>query len=254
MQTFSLVHLYDLWEHIFTIFVSPNQCQCCDRKSWAAYAQSFALWQQATIEITRQDHSIIACSRHIDINILCVHPVNGLVNHTFNAMPLERLQQHPLLFTMNRTDRVFLWRLHTARPPHSGHSTILLRSEILSGICAKLCTVATINNRDHLTRSLYFCMFAPHSYIIVLRIRTSRSWWITHSTQCHWRSCNSSTSSIFLEQNARMHGGELCFMWCIIAQPSYNWLLKIVFSLFPLHSHEAWHRYNKIEHFKCIIS
>jgi len=38
---------------------------CCDRKSRAAYAQSFALWQQATIELTCHDHSIIACSRHI---------------------------------------------------------------------------------------------------------------------------------------------------------------------------------------------
>ena len=38
---------------------------CCDRKSRAAYAQSFALWKQATIEFTRHDHSIIACSHHI---------------------------------------------------------------------------------------------------------------------------------------------------------------------------------------------
>ena len=30
---------------------------CCDRKSRAACAQSFAPWQQATIEITRRDHS-----------------------------------------------------------------------------------------------------------------------------------------------------------------------------------------------------
>ena len=39
--------------------------QCCDRKARAASAQSFTLWQQETIEITRCDHSIIACSRHI---------------------------------------------------------------------------------------------------------------------------------------------------------------------------------------------
>ena len=38
---------------------------CCDRKSRAAYVQSFAPWQQATIEFTCHDHSIIACSRHI---------------------------------------------------------------------------------------------------------------------------------------------------------------------------------------------
>ena len=37
-------------------------CCCCDGKSRAAYAQSFALCQQATIEFTCHDHSIIACS------------------------------------------------------------------------------------------------------------------------------------------------------------------------------------------------
>jgi len=38
---------------------------CYDRKSRAAYALSFTLWQQATIKFTCHDHSIIACSRHI---------------------------------------------------------------------------------------------------------------------------------------------------------------------------------------------
>jgi len=37
-----------------------SEC-CCHRKAWAASAQSFTLWQQATMEITRRDHSIIAC-------------------------------------------------------------------------------------------------------------------------------------------------------------------------------------------------
>jgi len=52
---------------------------CCHRKTRAACAQSFAPWQQATIEITRRDHSIIACSRQFYLNktgysvvIMCV--------------------------------------------------------------------------------------------------------------------------------------------------------------------------------------
>jgi len=50
----------------------------CDQKSRAACAQSFAPWQQATIEITRRDHSIIACSREIHNGvILHAHPVRG---------------------------------------------------------------------------------------------------------------------------------------------------------------------------------
>jgi len=38
---------------------------CCDRKSRAACVQGFALLQQAAIEFTCHDHSIIACSCHI---------------------------------------------------------------------------------------------------------------------------------------------------------------------------------------------
>jgi len=51
---------------------------CCDRKARAACAQSFTLWQQATIEFTRRDHSIIACSRqtYMDV-VLRAHPVRG---------------------------------------------------------------------------------------------------------------------------------------------------------------------------------
>jgi len=38
----------------------------------------------------------------------------------------------------------------------------VLRSEIPSGKCAKYHTVAASNNRDYPTRSLYYCLFAPH--------------------------------------------------------------------------------------------
>jgi len=81
----------------------------CDRKAWAACVQSFALWQQATIEITchdhssrmpvcsivhiivlaeiaRHDHSIIACSRHIFMGVvLRAHSVHGANGFRFNS-------------------------------------------------------------------------------------------------------------------------------------------------------------------------
>jgi len=99
--------------------------------------------------------------------------------------------------------------------------TILLRSEIPSGMCAKLRTVAASNNRDHPTRSLSSLPLAgtincstgsqvlfevthqDHSigitllllvratYIYFCSSHTSRSWWITQSTQHHRRGCNS---------------------------------------------------------------
>jgi len=84
-------------------------------------------------------------------------------------------QHHPLLFTTNCTDRTFfLWRLHTARPPHPGHSTIWCDRKSPSCICAKLCTVAASNNRVHMPRSLYYCLFAPCIHIAVLRAHPVR--------------------------------------------------------------------------------
>jgi len=134
-----------------------NGSPCCDRKSRAAYAQSYTLWQQATIEFTCHDHSlgtlVIMFNRshvnigrastprslfycffapHISIVLFFTH-IPFVVNHTIKATPPERLQQHPLLFTTNRTNRtLFVWRLNSAWPSHPGLSTILLT-------CLSLC-------------------------------------------------------------------------------------------------------------------
>jgi len=51
------------------------------------YEQSFTLWQQATIQITCHDHSIIACSCHVSYMgvILRAHPVRGEAHIQRNA-------------------------------------------------------------------------------------------------------------------------------------------------------------------------
>jgi len=49
-----------------------------------------------------------------------------------------------------------------------------LRSEIPSGMCAKFRTVAASNNRDHPTRSLHYCLIAPHTNMFVLRAHPVR--------------------------------------------------------------------------------
>ena len=51
---------------------------------------------------------------------------------------------------------------------------LVLRSEIPSGKCAKLHTMAASNNRDHPTRSLYYCLFAPHIYSVFLHAHSVR--------------------------------------------------------------------------------
>ena len=45
--------------------------------------------------------------------------------------------------------------------------SMLLRSEIPSGICAKLRTVAASNNRVHMPWSLCYCLFAPHVCMVL---------------------------------------------------------------------------------------
>jgi len=126
------------------------------------------------------------------------------------------------------------WQLKTA----SRSCLVLLRSEISSSMCAKLCTMAASNNRDHPTRSLLSSPLAStincspgsqaslevthqdHSigitllflvrttYIYFCSSSTCRSWWITQSTQHHRRGCNNIPS--FFTMN---HTDCTFFVW-----------------------------------------
>jgi len=58
-----------------------------------ACAQSFTLWQQATTEFTRHDHSMIACSRHIYVVLFFAH-IPFVVNREFSATPAAWLQRY----------------------------------------------------------------------------------------------------------------------------------------------------------------
>ena len=89
-------------------------------------------------------------------------------NQTFNTMPTERFQQHPLVFATNITHcRFFLWRLHLAPPSHPGQSTTLLWLERQSSKCAKLHTVATIDNTMKILRHSHFiCAYLRHIGVV----------------------------------------------------------------------------------------
>jgi len=81
------------WIQVIGNFVQHivHICHCCDEKSQVAFAQSFALWQQATIEITRRDHYYCLFVPHI---VFFFTHIPFVVNRTFNATPPERLQHH----------------------------------------------------------------------------------------------------------------------------------------------------------------
>ena len=80
-----MIYLYTDSERVYKWKRSP--WYCCDRKAPPASVQSFTLWQQATIEIMRRDHSIIACSRATYIWVLYFMHILFVVNRTFSTMP-----------------------------------------------------------------------------------------------------------------------------------------------------------------------
>ena len=105
-----------LWQQGFSPPIENNKKQglaswCCDRRARAASARSFTLWQQATIEITRRDHSINACSRHKFMMVFFAH-VPFVANRTFNATLTERLQHfHAVLVSVSKPVDWAYWKL-----------------------------------------------------------------------------------------------------------------------------------------------
>ena len=96
---------------------------------------------------------------------------------------------------------------------------LMLRSKWSSDKCAKLHSVAASNSRDFLTRSLYYCLFAPHLGLFVCcSSRTSRSWWIALSTQCRLRICNNILSCL-------QWTAPLCCDWKAQAASAQNFTL-----------------------------
>ena len=158
---------------------------------------------QALLEVTYQDHSI-EITLLLLVRATYIHFCSSRTSHSWWIT--QSTQHHrrgcnniPSFFTTNHTDRTFfVWRLNSAWPPHPGHSTILLRSKIPSGVCAKLRTVAANNNSDHARNLSYYCLLATRIHIC--SSRTSHSWWITHLTQHHQRGCNSPHTMVLKDE------------------------------------------------------
>jgi len=75
------------WHHLHILFTAPL---CCEWKGWVASAQSFTLWQQATIET----HVMLILSPLVHatyIWVLFFKHIPFLVNRTFNTERLQHL-------------------------------------------------------------------------------------------------------------------------------------------------------------------
>jgi len=82
-------------------------------------------------------------------------------------------------------------------------------------MCAKLHTVAASSNRDHASQSLLLLLVRA-THIYCCSSRTSRSWWITHSTQRHRRGCNNyrrSDTSLYSTKSWRRIGSWRQCRW-----------------------------------------
>jgi len=66
-----------------------------------ARPQNFTLWQQAAIEATRRDHSIMACSHHIYVVLFFAH-IRFVVNRAFRATPDERLNSSTIFGVLQK--------------------------------------------------------------------------------------------------------------------------------------------------------
>jgi len=67
---------------------------------------------------------------------------------------------HELLTDKESKTKYFTFSLTTWE--HLLFSSLLLRSEVPSGMCAKVRTVAASNNRDHARNLSYNCLLALH--------------------------------------------------------------------------------------------
>jgi len=96
---------------------------CCDRKARAASAQSFTLWQQATIEIMRRNQSIIACSRHIYMVLFFTHipfvgnHASGLPDLLFAKRP-NLVQKEPNFMTWGQKKSNHFFQIYQQLQSH----------------------------------------------------------------------------------------------------------------------------------------
>jgi len=166
---------------------------CYDQKARAASAQSFTLWQQATMEITRRDHSpsiLVNMSHCSQVNIGRASTPQSLFAYAshyfqlFTSWYWQRFQAAITLLLLLRA--TYIWMLLFAHIPFVvNHTFNATPSERLEQQQANV-EVAW----QH--QSIIVCLC--HIYIYgCCSLRTSCWWWIAHSTQRQmrgWKTCS----------------------------------------------------------------
>ena len=100
------------WINIFILLLPIFKCTVAIGKS-ERQVRKASHWQQAAMEITCHDQSIIACSRHVYLGVvLRAHPVRGESHNQHNAKRrgCNNIRSFPIA-------RSFLWRLQQYHLP-----------------------------------------------------------------------------------------------------------------------------------------
>jgi len=131
----------------------------------AASAQSFALRQQATIEVMLAISLAIACATYIIARyiyngvgvILHAHPVRGESQYQRNATGEVATTSPPFYNEPHRSHVLFVKaELGTTFTSWSQHPFAAIGNP--SGMYANLCTAAASNNRDHACNFSCYCL------------------------------------------------------------------------------------------------
>ena len=208
------------------VWVRKRWCYC-DRKSRAAYAQSFALWQQATIEFTCHDHSVIVCSRHIYVWCCSSRTsrswwITQSTQHHWrgcNNIPSFLQRTAPIARSLCEG-----WTRHDLHILVTAPFYCDRKSRAAYAQSFALWQQATIEFTCH-DHSIIAC--SRQIYVWCRSSRTSRSWWITQSTQHHWRGCNGVIFMCVHVYDVALCGNTIRYvavgLW-LVGHPWHKWL------------------------------
>ena len=126
----------------------------------------------------------VLLSKLASLCLFCMHSIVKPLYSIWNFV----FELHTIWWFCLELDQCICTPIYIGR--YDDVDNVLLRSEIPSGMCAKLRTVAASNNRDHAHNLSSYCLLVLHIKWCYSS-RTSHSCWITQSTQHHRRGCNS---------------------------------------------------------------
>jgi len=144
----------------------PGEVGCCDRKSPSCMCAKLRTVAASNNRV-HMPWSLYYClfTPHRCIVVLRAHPV--MVNHTFKAMPMERLLQHPSF--LQWTAQCFVKALHSTTSTSWSQHHFAAIGEARAP-CAQSFTLWQQATTEFTCHDHYCCLFAPQTYLVFAHI------------------------------------------------------------------------------------